>query len=157
MRTAIAGARRFDVDVVALNMGFQPEVNLARALGVPHRFVDRGAGYLATETDAEGRTSVAGVFAVGDGAVLGGARIAQARGRLAGLAAAREIGLAAPPDRAATAALARAETLPGRAVAPVTPHPPCRSQTTRSSAAARRSPPRVCAPKSPAAWRRCPR
>ncbi len=110
VRTAIAGARRFDIDVVALNMGFQPEINLARALGVPHRFVDRGAGYLATETDVEGRTSVAGVFAVGDGAALGGARIAEARGRLAGLAAAREIGLTAPLDRAATAALARAET-----------------------------------------------
>ena len=109
VRTAIAGTHRFDVDVVALNMGFQPEVNLARALGVPHRFVDRGAGYLATETDVEGRTSVAGVFAVGDGAVLGGARVAMARGRLAGLAAARELGLAAREDGAAGVALARAE------------------------------------------------
>ena len=109
VRTAIAGALRFDVDVVALNMGFQPEVTLARALGVPHRFVDRGAGYLATETDAEGRTPVVGVFAVGDGAVPGGARVALARGRLAGLAAARELGLASREDRAARAALARAE------------------------------------------------
>jgi glycine/D-amino acid oxidase-like deaminating enzyme len=106
---AIAGARHFDVDVVALNMGFQPEVNLARALGVPHRFVERGAGYLATEADSEGRTAVAGVFAVGDGAVLGGSRAALARGRLAGLAAARDIGLAAPVDAAAGIALARAE------------------------------------------------
>jgi glycine/D-amino acid oxidase-like deaminating enzyme len=106
---AYAGPHRFDVDTVALNFGFQPEVNLARALGVPHRFVDRGAGHLATETDAEGRTVVAGVFAAGDGAMLGGARIAQVRGRLAGLAAAREIGLAAPVDARATAALTRAE------------------------------------------------
>jgi glycine/D-amino acid oxidase-like deaminating enzyme len=110
VETALAGAHRFDVDVVALNMGFQPEVNLARALGVPHRLVDRGAGHLATEADAEGRTPVSGVFAVGDGAVLGGVRVAQARGRLAGLAAAREIGFHAPPDASAIAALARAET-----------------------------------------------
>ncbi|MEA2792404.1 MAG: hypothetical protein QOG73_4810, partial [Acetobacteraceae bacterium] len=109
VETALAGTRRFDVDAVALNMGFLPEVNLARALGVPHRFVDRGVGHLATEADAEGRTAVPAVFTVGDGATLGGARIAQARGRLAGLAAAREIGLAAPPDAAARAALARAE------------------------------------------------
>ncbi|HEY5409362.1 MAG TPA: FAD-dependent oxidoreductase, partial [Caulobacteraceae bacterium] len=109
VRTAIVGAHRFDVDVVALNMGFQPEVNLARALGVPHRFVDRGAGYLASETDANGRTTVAGVFTVGDGANLGGAHVARARGRLAGLAAARELGFAAPPDTAARTALARAE------------------------------------------------
>jgi glycine/D-amino acid oxidase-like deaminating enzyme len=110
VETALAGARQFDVDVIALNMGFQPEVNLARALGVPHRLVDRGAGYLATEADAEGRTPVSGVFAVGDGAVLGGVRIAQARGRLAGLAAAREIGFPAPTDTSTITALARAET-----------------------------------------------
>jgi glycine/D-amino acid oxidase-like deaminating enzyme len=106
---AVVGGVRFAVDVVALNMGFQPETGLARALGVPHRFVDRGAGYLATETDTEGRSAVAGVFSVGDGAVLGGARAAVARGRLAGLAAAREIGFHAPADRMAERALARAE------------------------------------------------
>jgi D-hydroxyproline dehydrogenase subunit alpha len=95
-------------DTVALNLGFQPEVGLARALGVPHRFVDVGIGHLATEADADGRTSVAGVFAVGDGARLGGARVALARGRLAGLAAARDLGFAASEDAASHAALARA-------------------------------------------------
>jgi glycine/D-amino acid oxidase-like deaminating enzyme len=103
------GSHRFDVDVVALNMGFQPEVNLARALGVSHRFADRGAGYLATETDSEGRTAVPGVFAVGDGALLGGSRVALNRGRLAGLAAARELGFVAAADPATEVALARAE------------------------------------------------
>jgi glycine/D-amino acid oxidase-like deaminating enzyme len=106
VQAAVAGAHRFDVDAVALNMGFQPEVGLARALGVPHRFM----GYLATEADAEGRTAVDGVFAVGDGAVFGGALVAQARGRLAGLAAARELGFAAPADGSAVAALATAES-----------------------------------------------
>ncbi|WP_428485389.1 FAD-dependent oxidoreductase [Rhodopila sp.] len=109
VETASAGTHRFEVDIVALNMGFQPETGLARALGVPHRLVSRGAGSLATETDADGRTSLEGVFAVGDGAALGGARIAEARGRLAGLAAARELGLGAPADPATQAALARAE------------------------------------------------
>jgi D-hydroxyproline dehydrogenase subunit alpha len=110
VRTAIAGAHRFDVDVVALNMGFQPETGLARALGIPHRFVARGAGYLATETCAEGRTAIPGIFAIGDGATLGGARIAQARGRLAGMAAARELGFAVAPDARTLADLVRAET-----------------------------------------------
>jgi glycine/D-amino acid oxidase-like deaminating enzyme len=95
-------------DTVALNLGFQPEVGLARALGVPHRFVDVGIGHLATEADADGRTAVDGVFAVGDGARLGGARVALARGRLAGLAAARDLGFTAPDDPASRAALARA-------------------------------------------------
>jgi glycine/D-amino acid oxidase-like deaminating enzyme len=108
--TAVAGKQRFAVDVVALNMGFQPDVGLARALGIPHRLVERGASYLSTETDAEGCTAVPGVFAAGDGAVLGGARVALARGRLAGLAAAREIGFPTPPDRLTRRALARAET-----------------------------------------------
>jgi D-hydroxyproline dehydrogenase subunit alpha len=100
--------RTYDVDVVALNLGFQPETGLARALGVPHRFVDVGLGHLASETDLDGRTAVAGVFAVGDGALLGGARAAMARGRLAGLAAARDLGLSAPDEPATRAALARA-------------------------------------------------
>ena len=88
------GERSLAVDVVALNLGFQPETGLARALGIPHRFVDVGLGHLATETDSDGRTAVASVFAVGDGAMLGGSRVALARGRLAGLAAARDLGLA---------------------------------------------------------------
>ncbi len=97
-----------DVDVVALNLGFQPETGLARALGARHSFVDVGLGRLETETDEEGRSSVAGVFAVGDGASLGGARVAMARGRLAGLAAARELGLHAPDEPATRSALRRA-------------------------------------------------
>ncbi len=100
--------RSYDVDVVALNLGFQPETGLARALGAKQRFVDVGLGHLASETDEDGRTSVAGVFAVGDGASLGGARVAMARGRLAGLAAARELGLHAPDEPATRAALRRA-------------------------------------------------
>jgi len=104
------GERSLAADVVALNLGFQPETGLARALGIPHRFVATGLGHLATETDADGRTTLPSVFAVGDGAVLGGARVAMARGRLAGLAAARDLGLRAPDDPAARAALARATT-----------------------------------------------
>src|SRR6185369_8014107 len=102
---ARVGARRFDVDVVALNQGFQPETGLARALGVRHRFVDAGLGHLATEADEDGRTSLPDVFAVGDGASLGGSRVAMARGRLAGLAAARDLGRHAPDEPATRNAL----------------------------------------------------
>jgi glycine/D-amino acid oxidase-like deaminating enzyme len=103
------GEHVIEVGAVALNAGFQPEVGLARALDVPHRFVDVGTGHLATVADAEGRTPVEGVFAVGDGASLGGSRVALARGRLAGLAAARDLGFRAPDDTGARAALRRAE------------------------------------------------
>lgn len=107
-----AGERLIEAGAAALNMGFQPETGLARALGCGQRFVTDGPGAeigrLETVTDEEGRTSVAGVFAIGDGAAIGGARVALARGRLAGLAAAREIGFAAPEDPGARRDLARA-------------------------------------------------
>ncbi|MBP0465558.1 FAD-dependent oxidoreductase [Roseomonas sp. PWR1] len=107
-----SGERRIEAGAAALNMGFQPETGLARALGCAQRFATDGPGAeigrLETETDEEGRSSVAGVFAVGDGAAIGGSRIALARGRLAGLAAAREIGLAAPEDSGARRDLDRA-------------------------------------------------
>jgi len=102
------GTRRIAADVVALNMGFQPEVGLARALDLPHRFVDTGIGHLATEADEEGRAGQGNVFAIGDGAALGGARVALARGRLAGLAAARDLAYPAPPDPEALKQLKRA-------------------------------------------------
>jgi glycine/D-amino acid oxidase-like deaminating enzyme len=104
-----AGERRIEAEVVALNLGFQPETGLARALDVPHRYVDIGLGHLATEADGDGRTVVDGVFAVGDGATLGGSRVALARGRLAGLAAARELGLTAPDDAGARADIMKAQ------------------------------------------------
>ncbi|TDG32113.1 FAD-dependent oxidoreductase [Paracraurococcus ruber] len=102
------GERRIEAEACALNLGFQPETGLARALGCAHRFVDEGLGRLETVTDEEGRTSLPAVFAVGDGAGLGGARVALARGRLAGLAAARDLGCAAPDDAATRAELRRA-------------------------------------------------
>lgn len=98
VESAIAGNCRFDVDTVALNRGFQPETSIARALGIPHRFT----GHLATEADHDGRTAIGEVFTAGDGATIGGARVAQAAGRLAGLAAVRDLGFDVPPDVRAT-------------------------------------------------------
>jgi glycine/D-amino acid oxidase-like deaminating enzyme len=98
---------RIEADVVAMNFGFQPETGLARALGLPHRFVPAGMGHLATDADEEGRAADT-VFVVGDGASLGGARVALARGRLAGLAAARDLGFAAGDGSQARRALRRA-------------------------------------------------
>ena len=104
------GPRHIAANTVALNAGFQPEVGLARALDLAHHFVDDGLGHLATTTDAEGRTSRPEIFAVGDGARLGGSRIALARGRLAGLAAADDLGLATPDPHEDWVALGRAES-----------------------------------------------
>ncbi len=101
-RVAAAGPEgtvSFEADTLCLGYGFVPSTELARMLGCEHRVVDRHLGYLATVTAEDGATSVPGVFVVGDGADLGGSRVALARGTLAGAAAARQLGLVATtPD-----------------------------------------------------------
>ncbi|WP_137125167.1 FAD-dependent oxidoreductase [Roseomonas sp. HF4] len=112
-----AGERLIEAGVAALNMGFQPETGLARALGCAQRFATEGPGAeigrLETVADDEGRTSVPGVFAIGDGASIGGSRVAFARGRLAGAAAARDLGHAVAQDDEARRDLARALAFQG--------------------------------------------
>jgi glycine/D-amino acid oxidase-like deaminating enzyme len=85
-------AIELEADALCLGYGFIPSTEIARALGCEHRLVDRHIGYLATKTAADGSTSQAEVFAVGDGADLGGSRVALARGTLAGIAAAGQLG-----------------------------------------------------------------
>ena len=80
VRGVEAGDLAIDADIVALGYGFASSSELARALGCAHRFVPRGSGSMETLTDAEGRTSVAEVFAIGDGARFGGAHAALAQG-----------------------------------------------------------------------------
>lgn len=85
--------RHFEADTLCLGYGFIPATELARMLGCDHRTVDRHVGHLATVTREDGATSLPGVFVVGDGADLGGSRVALARGTLAGVSAARALGL----------------------------------------------------------------
>jgi NADPH-dependent 2,4-dienoyl-CoA reductase/sulfur reductase-like enzyme len=79
--------REFDVDAVCAGFGFLPSNELARTLGVEHVF-DRRLGQLVTVKGADGRTSLDGVWVVGDSGGTGGARLAKAVGLLAGAAAA---------------------------------------------------------------------
>ena len=55
----------YDVDAVCVGYGFMPANEILRALGCRHAF-DPARGHLVTERDAEGLTSVAQVYAVGD-------------------------------------------------------------------------------------------
>lgn len=103
-----AGDLRFEADLVALNYGFASSSELARTLGCAHRFVRRGNGTMETLTDADGRTSVAEVFAIGDGARFGGAQAAMAQGALAAAAVAADLGLERVEPRGARRTLARA-------------------------------------------------
>jgi D-hydroxyproline dehydrogenase subunit alpha len=106
----LAGTEKvFEADALCLGYGFIPSTELARMLGCRHDYVDRHLGYAATFTEEDGRTTVPGVFVVGDGADLGGSRVALARGALAGAAAARNLGLKAPQAAADVNALHRAQ------------------------------------------------
>lgn len=98
-----------DADIVALGYGFSSSSELARSLGCRHRFVPRGSGSMETVTDADGRTSIAEVFAIGDGARFGGAQAAMAAGSIAAVAIARDLGLAAGEPRRARRNLSRAQ------------------------------------------------
>lgn len=100
------------VDLLLLHQGVVPNVNLAMAAGVKHKWDDVQLCW-SPELDANGATSVDGVSIAGDGAGIGGALAAIQRGRIA----ARAVVEALKPDAAGKlapmaelrAALAKAE------------------------------------------------
>ena len=79
-------AERLDVDTLLLHQGVVPNVNLAMAAGIPHRWEARQLCFVP-EVDAWGTTPLDGIAVAGDGAGIAGAEVAVERGRLAGLAA----------------------------------------------------------------------
>jgi D-hydroxyproline dehydrogenase subunit alpha len=76
---------RHTVDAVTMGYGFLPANELLRLLGCRHGY-DPVRGQLVTERDADCRTSVPDVLAVGDCCGLGGAMAAEAEGVIAGAA-----------------------------------------------------------------------
>jgi D-hydroxyproline dehydrogenase subunit alpha len=81
---------RIAADVTCVGHGFLSRTELARQLGVA---IAPGGGIAV---DAGQATSRAGVFAAGEATGIGGALLAAAEGRVAGLAAARHLGVANP-------------------------------------------------------------
>jgi thioredoxin reductase/bacterioferritin-associated ferredoxin len=109
-RTAGGAEQRLPVGNLFLHQGVVPNVNLAMAAGIEHRWDDLQLCWTPM-LDAEGTSAIAGVAIAGDGAGIAGAEAAQARGELAGLAAVRALrpgvrGLV--PDASVRARLARA-------------------------------------------------
>jgi len=79
------------VDTIAIGYGLIPSTELTRLLGCVHEFrPDQGGA--VPRRDVEMQTSLAGVYAAGDGAGIGGADLAQIEGRIAACAAARRLG-----------------------------------------------------------------
>jgi len=96
---------RIAVDHVLLHQGVTPNVNLANAAGCAFVWDEEQACFRPS-VDAWGQSSLDGIAIAGDGAGIGGAEIAAAAGRLAGLAAVQALGRidAAERDRRAAAA-----------------------------------------------------
>ncbi|WP_029083141.1 NAD(P)/FAD-dependent oxidoreductase [Bradyrhizobium sp. th.b2] len=92
----VAGGRRETIpaELLLLHQGVVPNVNLAMAAGIEHRWDDRQLCW-SPVLDADGNTSVAGIAIAGDGAGIGGANVAVARGRIAARAAVEALAPAA--------------------------------------------------------------
>jgi NADPH-dependent 2,4-dienoyl-CoA reductase/sulfur reductase-like enzyme len=86
-----AAGRVYEADAVCLGYGFQPSNEILRALGCRHVF-DEARRQFTTAVDEKGRTSVEGVYALGDCTGLGGAQVALAQGTIGGHAAAADLG-----------------------------------------------------------------
>ena len=119
------GTQRLDADMVLLHQGVVPNVNLAMAAGVEHRW-DPLQLCWSPVLDRDGTTSVPGIAIAGDGGGIAGASAAEDRGRIAGTAAVRVLAPAAaiPDIDAVRKALARHQR--GRAFVDTLYQPPRR-------------------------------
>ncbi|GAB4393111.1 MAG: NAD(P)/FAD-dependent oxidoreductase [Kiloniellaceae bacterium] len=88
-RPDITRARRIEgVGALCVGYGFQPVIDLTTALGAEHAFDPALGGWHCVVEPGTGRTSVVGLFAAGEVTGVGGAQVARASGRVAGLRAA---------------------------------------------------------------------
>jgi NADPH-dependent 2,4-dienoyl-CoA reductase/sulfur reductase-like enzyme len=89
-RTSDGREHRIEAQMLLLHQGVVPNVNLAMAAGVAHRWNDAQLCFVPV-LDEHGGTSVPGLAVAGDGAGIAGAQAAEARGALAGIAAVRAL------------------------------------------------------------------
>jgi NADPH-dependent 2,4-dienoyl-CoA reductase/sulfur reductase-like enzyme len=80
-----------EIDTVVLGYGLTPRTALVRQLGCDMEYQTRCGGFVPRR-DSSLQTSRAGIYAIGDGAGLGGAEKAILEGRLAGYAVANQLG-----------------------------------------------------------------
>lgn len=96
---ASASSSDFEADALAVGHGLVPGTDVTRLLRARHRYEASHGGWIA-DADAEGRTSVAGLYVAGDGAGIGGAAAAGAHGELAAVACAFDLGRLSAQDHA---------------------------------------------------------
>jgi NADPH-dependent 2,4-dienoyl-CoA reductase/sulfur reductase-like enzyme len=106
--TSSRGVERVDADLVLLHAGVIPNTQLSRLMRLDHTW-DEAQMSWRPRVDEWGRSSDARVSIAGDGAGIGGARVAEAGGRLAALDAAVALGRIDAGERARLATAAQAE------------------------------------------------
>jgi NADPH-dependent 2,4-dienoyl-CoA reductase/sulfur reductase-like enzyme len=97
VRMADGTERRLRCDAVGMGHHLRPETQLADLARCTFTF-DAGVRQWLPTRDADGRSSVRGVYLGGDGARILGARSAEASGRLAALTALADLGIAPAGD-----------------------------------------------------------
>jgi len=87
----LESAKSLSADTLCLGYGLVASCEIANALGCRMRIDPRHLGTLSVETSDEGQTSIVGVFAIGDGADVKGAAVAEAAGVIAGATAGAQL------------------------------------------------------------------
>ena len=90
LKEVVADGRRFPADLLLLHQGVVPNVNLANAAGVAHRW-DKRQLCFAPVVDQDFQSSVPGIAVAGDGAGIAGGTAAAERGRIAAIAVVRAL------------------------------------------------------------------
>lgn len=111
--------RGVDVDVLCLGYGFVSSIELPRLLGCDFDYAEDLGGHVVRRDDWL-RTTVAGVYAAGDGAGVEGSYVALDEGTIAGTAAAIDAGAIDPARADALTAAARARLARRRALTTAT-------------------------------------
>lgn len=126
--THTGGKQRIACETVFLHHGVVPNTQVARSLGIDH-YWDPVQGAFVPKLDAWGQSDVAGVFIAGDGAGIGGAKLAEHAGRLAALKIAQNADRMSTQDCDRLAAPLRRAVTRERAVRPFldAAYPPCDS------------------------------
>lgn len=83
--------QRIDTDLVVTGFGFVPNTELTELAGCEHHYVPDLGGWIPLR-DSQMQTTVPGIFAVGDGAGIGGVLVALEEGRVAGVTVAEQAG-----------------------------------------------------------------
>ncbi|MCX8226714.1 MAG: NAD(P)/FAD-dependent oxidoreductase [Sulfitobacter sp.] len=85
-------------DTVLLHHGVVPNTQTARSIDIAHHWEDVQKCF-APQVDAWGATSKTGVFIAGDGAGIGGAKVAEIAGRITALNVVHSVGKLSQADR----------------------------------------------------------